>query len=331
MAHWRRREFIGLIGGAAAWPLAGHAQQPAGRPLIALLSPLSAALAARNIEAFLAGLRDLGYQEGRNIAIEYRFAEGAIGRLPDLAAELVALKPAAIVTGALPPVLAAREATRTIPIVMTAIVQDPVPLGLAASIARPGGNVTGFWIEGDEAMIAKRLELLKEATPRTSRVGVIVNPDNPTEWVNRNSLPAAALALGLTVRILEVRALAEFEAAFAAAVGDGLQGLHVSQDLLFNNYRTEIAAMAARARLPAIYAFREFVAAGGLMSYAASLPDAYRRCAALVDKILKGAHPGDLPIERPTKFELVLNLRAAKALGLELPPTLLARADEVIE
>ena len=332
----KRRQFITLLGGAAAapaafWPRAARAQQPAGRPLIAVLSPLSTAMAARNLDAFRSGLRDLGYVEGRNIAIEYRFAEGEIARLPNLAAELVALKPAAIVTGALPAVLAARDATRTIPIIMTAIVQDPVPLGLAASMARPGGNVTGFWIEGDEAMIAKRLELLKEAVPGISRVGVIVNADNPTEAANRNSLPAAARALGLTVRILEVRAVTEFEAAFAAAVDHGLQGLHVSQDLLFNNHRSEIAALAAQARLPAVYAFREFVAAGGLMSYAASLPDGYRRSAALVDKILKGASPADLPIERPTKFELVLNLQTAKALGLELPATLLARADEVIE
>jgi ABC-type uncharacterized transport system substrate-binding protein len=329
----KRRELITLLGGAAAWPVAARAQSPARRPLIGVLSPLSAAMAARNLDTFRSALRDLGYVEGRNISIEYRFGEGSVGRLPDLAAELVALNPAAIVTGALPGVLAARNATRTIPIpvVVTAIVQDPVPLGLAASIARPAGNFTGFWIEGDEAMIAKRLELLKEAAPAITRVGVIINPDNPTESANRKSLPAAARALGLTVRVLEVRAAAEFEAAFATAIADGLQGLHVSQDLLFNDRRVEIAALAARARLPAIYAFREFVEAGGLMSYAASLPDVYRRSATLVDKILKGAHPGDLPFERPTRFELVLNLKTAKAISFDVPPTLLARADEVIE
>jgi putative tryptophan/tyrosine transport system substrate-binding protein len=308
-----------------------RAQQAEGRPLIGLLSPLSPATAARNVEAFRSGLRDLGYVEGRNIAIESRFAEGAIARLPDLAAELIARKPAVIVTGALPAVLAVRNATRTIPIVMTAIIQDPVALGLAASMARPGGNVTGFWFEGDEALIWKRLQLLKEVVPATSRVGIVVNPDNPTEAASLALLPSATRALGLAVRILEARSAADFDSVFANAVREGLQGLHVSQDLLFNNHRAQIAALAARARLPAVYAFREFVAAGGLMSYAASLPDAYRRCAALVDKILKGTDPGDLPIERPTKFELVVNLRTAKALGLEVSPTLLARADEVID
>jgi putative tryptophan/tyrosine transport system substrate-binding protein len=288
-------------------------------------------MAARNVEAFRAGLRDLGYVEGRNIAIEFRFAEGALRRLPDLAAELIGLRPVVIVTGALPAVLAVRDATRTIPIVMTAIVQDPTALGLAASIARPGSNVTGFWIEGDEALIAKRLELLKEAIPGMARVGLVVNPDNPTETGNLRSLPAAARALDLAVRTLEIRATGEIESAFAAAVRDGLQGLHISQDALFNNYRAEIVAMAAQARLPAVYAFREFAAVGGLMSYAASLPDTYRRSATLVDKILKGANPGDLPIERPTKFELVINLKTAKALGLEMPDKLLALADEVIE
>jgi putative ABC transport system substrate-binding protein len=327
----RRREFITLVGGAAvAWPIATSAQQ-AALPVIGVLSPLSPAMAARNVEAFRAGLRDLGYVEGRNIAIEFRFAEGALRRLPDLAADLIGLRPVVIVTGALPAVLAVRDATRTIPIVMTAIVQDPTALGLAASIARPGSNVTGFWIEGDEALIAKRLELLKEAIPGMARVGLVVNPDNLTEAGNLRSLPAAARALGLAVRILEIRATAEFESSFAAAVRDGLQGLHISQDALFNNHRAEIVAMAAQARLPAVYAFREFAAVGGLMSYAASLPDTYRRSAALVDKILKGANPGDLPIERPTKFELVINLKTAKALGLDVPPTLLARADEVIE
>jgi ABC-type uncharacterized transport system substrate-binding protein len=260
----RRRELITLISGAAAaWPLAARAQQPAGRPLIAVLSPLSRAMAARNLEAFRSGLHDLGYSEGRNIAIEYRFADGTVGRLPDLAAELVALKPAAIITGALPAVLAARHATRTIPIVMTAIVQDPVPLGLAASIARPGGNVTGFWIEGDEAMIGKRLELLKEAVPGTSRVGVIVNPDNPTESVNLNSLPAAGRALGSSFAFWRCARRPSSKLHLRPPLGNACRGCTFSQDLLFNNHRTEIAALAARARLPAVYAFRVFVTAGG--------------------------------------------------------------------
>ena len=261
MPVMRRRQFMTLLGGAAAWPLAARAQQ-AGSPLIGLLSPISAATAARNIDAFRSSLRDLGYAEGRNIGIESRFGDGALSPLPDLAAELVALKPAVIVAGSLPTVLAARHATRTIPIVMTGIVQDPVALGLAVSMARPGGNVTGFWLEGDEALIGKRLELLKEAVPGMLRVGVVVNPDNPSEIGTINLLPAAARALGLDIRVLEVRSAADFGAAFANAVRERLQGLHISQDPLFNNYRTEIAAMAAHARLPAVYSFREFAAAG---------------------------------------------------------------------
>ena len=193
MPVMRRRQFMTLLGGAAAWPLAARAQQ-AGSPLIGLLSPISAATAARNIDAFRSSLRDLGYAEGRNIGIELRFGDGALSPLPDLAAELVALKPAVIVAGSLPTVLAARHATRTIPIVMTGIVQDPVALGLAVSMARPGGNVTGFWLEGDEALIGKRLELLKEAVPGMLRVGVVVNPDNPSEIGTINLLPAAARA-----------------------------------------------------------------------------------------------------------------------------------------
>lgn len=228
---------------------------------------------------------------------------------PDLAAELVALKPAVIVVGSLSTVLAARNATGTTPIVMTVIVQDPVALGLAVSMVRPGGNVTGFWIEGDETLIGKRLELLKEAVPGTLRVEMVVNSDNPSEAATLKLLPAAARALGLAIRVLEVRATAYFEAAFAMAVREGLQGLHISQDPLFNNYRMEIAAIAAHARLPAVYSFPEFAAAGGVMSYATSLPDAYRPCAALVDKILKGSNP----------------------LGLTIPDSLLLRADEVIE
>jgi putative ABC transport system substrate-binding protein len=333
----KRREFITLIGGAAAgsavgsaviWPFAAAA---AGPRVIGVLSPLSMATAARNIEALRSGLRDLGYAEGRDIAIEARFADGAVARLPVLAAELVALKPAVIVAGALPAVLAARNATRTIPIVISAISADPMAAGLAVSMARPGGNVTGIWIEGDEALIGKRLDLLKEAVPGLSRVGVVVDPDNPSEAPTLQSLPAAARALGLAARVLEVRRAADLESAFATAEREGLRGVHFSSDPLFLTYRAEIVTLAARAGLPAIYSFREFPAAGGLMSYATSLPDAYRRCAAFVDKILKGASPADLPIEHPTKFEMVINLKTAKALGLTMPQTLLVAADEVIE
>jgi putative ABC transport system substrate-binding protein len=328
----RRRAFITLLGGGVAAavtrPLAAVA---AGPRLIGILSPLSMASAARNIEALRSGLRDLGYVEGREFAIEARFADGAVDRLAVLVAELIALRPAVIVAGALPAVLAARKATGTIPIVIAAMTADPMAAGLAVSMARPGGNVTGIWTEGDEALIGKRLELLKEAAGGLSRVGVLVDPANPSEAATLQSLPAATRALGLAARVLEVRGAADLESAFATAEREQLHGLHVSSDPLFLTYRAEIVALAARAGLPAIYSFREFPAGGGLMSYAPSLPAAYRRGAAFVDRILKGASPGDLPIERPTKFEMVINLKTAKALGLTIPQTLLVAADEVIE
>ena len=233
--------------------------------------------------------------------------------------------------GSLPAVLETHKATRTIPILMVMARADPTVVGLAASMARPGGNVTGFWLEGDEALVGKRLDLLKLAVPGISRVGVMVNPDDAGDANSIKALPAAARALGLAVRVLDVRSAAEVEPSFAAAVHEGLQGLHVSQSSLFNANRAQVTAMAARAGLPAVYGFREFAVAGGLISYAASLPDSYRRLAGLVDKILKGASPGDLPIERPTTFELVVNLKTAKAMGLIIPEPFLLLADEVIE
>jgi putative ABC transport system substrate-binding protein len=329
MAQTRRRTFITLLGGAAAWPLRLSAQQR-GLPLIGLLSPLSAAAAARNYEAFRSGLHDLGYSEGRNFTTTFRFADGEVARLPELAAELVALKAGVIVAGSLPAALAARDATRTIPIVIS-ISQDPMAHGLAASMARPGGNITGFWREGDENLIGKRLELLKDAVPGISRVGVIVNPGDVIDAGLLPSLPAAARRLGLTLSILEARSTAELESVFGTARRDALQGLHVSQTPLFNAHRAEVVAMAERTRLPAIYGFREFALAGGLMSYAANLPDTYRRLATTVVKILNGAKPADLPIERSAKFELVVNLKTAKALGLKISEPFLLLADEVIE
>jgi len=235
-----------------------------------------------------------------------------------------------IVVGSVGAVLETHKATHTIPIVMT-VGQDPMTLGLAASMARPGGNVTGSWMEGDEALIGKRLDLLKSAVPGISRVGVMVNPDDATDARTLKALPAAARALGLVVRVLDVRTASELDAAFADAVREGLQGLDISAAPLFNANRAEVTALAARARLPAIYGFREFAVAGGLISYATSLPDIYRRLAGKVDRILKGASPGDLPIERPTRFELVVNLKTAKAMGLTIPEPFLLLADEVIE
>jgi putative ABC transport system substrate-binding protein len=326
----RRREFITLVGSAAAaWPLVARAQQAPVRPIIGVLSPISIAAAARNTEALRTGLRDLGYSEGHNITLEQRYADGAIERLPDLAAELVALKPAVIVAGSPAAALAVRNATRSIPVVMNSS-PDPVRLGLAGSIARPGGNVTGFWW-GDETLVGKRLGLLKEAVPGTIRAALMVHADDPASADELKQVPIVSNALDLTLRVLEVREPSEFEAAFAIAVREKMQGLCVSTSPLFVSHRTELAALAARARLPAVYAFRDFAAAGGLMSYGASLSDLYRRKAALIDKILKGASPANLPIERPITFELLINLKTAKALGLNIPPALLARVDEVIE
>jgi len=327
----KRRQFISLLGGAAAaWPLAARAQQPTGQPLVGLLSPLSAAAWVHILAAFRRGMRDLGYVEGANVAFAIRYADGQVARLPALANELVALKPAVIAVGSPAAVLETHKATRTIPIVGVTS-DDPTAVGLAASLARPGGNVTGFWAEGDEALIGKQLDLLKHAVPGISRVGIMINPDDAADARSLKALPAAARALGLAVRVLDVRTAAEFEAAFAAAVREGLQGLHVSQSPLFYANRTQVTAIAARAGLPAVYGFREFAAAGGLISYAASPPDIWRRIAGLVDKILKGASPGDLPIERPTQFDLVVNLKTAKSMGLTIPEPFLLLADEVIE
>jgi len=331
MPALRRRDFNTLLGGAAAaWPLAARAQQATGQPLVGLLSPLSAAAWVHILGAFRRGMRDLGYLEGANVAFTVRFADGQVAKLPALANELVALKPAVIAVGSQAAVLEIHKATRTIPIVM-ATSQDPTAVGLAASLARPGGNVTGFWTEGDEALIGKQLDLLKHAVPGIARVGVMVNPDDTTDARSLKALPVAARALGLTVRVLDVRAAVEFEPALAAAVREGVQGLHVSLSPLFYANRTQVTAIAARAGLPAVYGFREFAMAGGLISYAASPPDIWRRIAGLVDKILRGANPGDLPIERATRFELVVNLKTAKSMGLTIPEPFLLLADEVIE
>jgi putative ABC transport system substrate-binding protein len=329
-ADVRRREFISFLSGAAAaWPLAARGQQSGAGPLIGILSPLSERAAKRNIDAFRTGIRAAGYVEGQNIRMEVRFAEGAIARMPELVAELVTLKPAVLVVGSPPAAVAAHNVTSTIPILISSS-ENPIALGLARSLARPGGNVTGFWW-GDEGLAGKRFELLKEALPGMTRVGIIANPDDPTDIDALKSLPAVTQSLGLTVRVIEVRAATDIEPAFATAVREELQGVQIGLSPVFNSHRAVIATLAANARLPTINAFREFAIAGGLMSYAASLPDIYRRLAGVADKILKGARPGELPIERPTKFELVINLMTAKALGLTIPNSMQLLADEVIE
>jgi putative ABC transport system substrate-binding protein len=275
-------------------------------------------------------MRELGYLEGRNVSLALRFAEGLPERMPLLATELVGLKPELIIAAPETSLFAVRSVTRTIPII-TIWLQDPVSSGAVDSIARPGGHVTGTWIAGDDALVGKRLELLKEAVPTIARIGVLVGPAEVQDSVIMRLLSAPARALGLTVTIIQVRDATGIESAFASAARDNVQALFVSQSPLFNTHRVEIAARAVRGRLPAIYGFRELADAGGLMSYGPSLPAVYRRFAALADKILKGANPADLPVEVPTRFELIVNLKAAKAIDLTIPESFLLRADEVIE
>jgi putative tryptophan/tyrosine transport system substrate-binding protein len=313
-----------------AWPLAARAQQSPVRPLIGVLSPLSAAAAARNIAAIRSGFRDLGYLEGRNVTIEIRYGDGAAERMAPLAAELVALKPDVLFAGAKSGAVAAHGATRTIPIVIISP-ENPVALGLASSIARPGGNVTGMWMLGDDALVGKRLEFLQLAVPGVSRIGMLYNPDDPTDALQIVQLPAVARALGLAVAVFEVRDLTMLDAVSAQVARAGVQALFISQGPTFNSRRGEITAMVARLRLPAMYGFREFADAGGLMSYGPNLPDMYRQAARLVGRILKGTSPAELPIELPTRYELIVNLKAAKAIGFAMSDSFLLLADEVIE
>lgn len=280
-------------------------------------------------EQFLQGLRELGWVEGRNIAIDYRFADGRFDRLPELAAELVQLKVDIIVAQPTPAALAARNGTRSIPIVMINV-GDPVGIGLVASLARPAGNVTGTAFDVDLATFAKALELLKEAVPKARHVAVLSNPDNPAQTLALKHLKIAAQSLGLRLLLLEVRGPDEFSRALADASKDRVDALFVVAESLFLLHRTALADLALRYRLPTMYGVRENVAAGGLMSYGPSLAHNSRRAATFVDKILKGAKPADLPVEQPTHFELIVNVKTAGALGLNIPPSLLRRADELI-
>jgi putative ABC transport system substrate-binding protein len=317
-----------LLGGAAAWPLAAQAQQALIRPLIGMLVPLSAAAATRNIAEFRSALRDIGYVEGRNATLEFRYGDGALERLAPLIGELIALKPDVLFTGGKAGALAARSATQAIPIVIVTP-EDPVRSGLANTIPKPGGNVTGTWLLGDDALVGKRLELLLLAVPALSRVGIVANPDDPSDGLTVAQLPTAAHALGVTVEVFEARDVSKLDAVSAQIVRAGVQALFVAPGPTF--FSPEITATAARLRLPAIYSFRYFTEAGGLMSYGPSLPDVYRQSARLVGRILKGEHPGDLPIELPTRYELIVNLKTAKTLGLTLSDSFLLLADEVIE
>jgi len=326
----RRREFIkAMAGSAVAWPLTARAQQAGKIWRIGMLETTSATLNAANVEAFRSALQRLGYIEGQNLVIDYRSADGRSERLPALAAELIRVKSDIIVTRGTPSALAVKNATTTIPIVMAAI-GEPVETGLVASLPRPGGNITGLSAFVTE-LAAKRIEMLKELAPQIARVGLIDNMSNrsvPPQW---DETKFAAQALRIEAHLFDVRKPEDIARAFDAALEKRVDALTVGNDTVVIASRSQVAVLAARHRLPAIYATREFVDAGGLLSYAAHYPDLYRRAAAYVDKIFKGAKPADLPVEQPTKFELVINLKTARGLGLTVPPMLLARADEVIE
>jgi putative tryptophan/tyrosine transport system substrate-binding protein len=327
-----RRRFGGTLSlmlALIAAPLSAHAQEPGKIPRIGYVFARVSSEDQHIWEAARQGLRDLGYVEGQNIALEVRWAEGRYERLPALIAELVRLKVDVLVVGTTPGALAAKRATRTIPVVMYAV-GDPVGSGLVASLSRPGGNLTGLSLFNKEVS-GKRLELLKETLPGISRVAVLTNPGNPVHAAFWTETQSAAHVLGLQLQAIEVRRPEDFDPAVAAATRDRAEALLVFDDSLTLGYRTRLVALAAARRLPTMYGLREFADAGGLLSYGPSNLAMYRRTATFVDKVLKGAKPADLPVEQPTTFELVVNLKAAKALGLRFPPSVLARADQIIE
>jgi len=327
----KRREFVTLLGGAAAaWPLAAHAQQ-AAMPVVGLLDQRSPEELADRLRGFHQGLKDAGFVEGQNAAIDYRWAENRMDRLPELAAELVRRRVNVIaVTGGIPSAFAAKAATTTIPVVFL-VSDDPVRLGLVASLARPGGNLTGINFFTAE-LTAKRLELLRELVPAATRVAVLVNPANAanTETTLREVEPAAR-AIGLQIQVLNAGTIREINAAFATFARERPDVLFVGIDPFFNSRRIQLVNLATRHALPASFPARDFAEAGGLMSYGANIADAWRQVGSYAGRILKGAKPADLPVVQSSKFELVINAQTARMLGLTIPPTLLATADEVIE
>jgi putative ABC transport system substrate-binding protein len=326
----RRRDFISLIGGAAAtWPLAVRAQQRT-MPVIGYLHSGSSAPYAQLVGAFRQGLKETGYVEGQNVAIKFRWAEGHYDRLPALAAELVGDHVALIVAqGGDPPLLAAKSATSTIPIVFTSST-DPIKLGLVDSLNRPGGNATGFWAF-TSLLGTKRLELMRQLLQANASIAVLVNPNNPNADVDATELQHAARTLGQSISLVRAGTETEIDAVFETLSDRRASALLVNTDPFFLARRDQFASLAARHTLPAMYAQREFVAAGGLISYGVSLADGYRQVGTYAGRILEGARPADLPVVQPTKFELVINLKTAKALGLDVPPALLGLANEVIE
>jgi ABC-type uncharacterized transport system substrate-binding protein len=324
-----RRQFITLLGGTAvAWPLASRAQQPGKRPTIGYLGGTTASIESQRVAALLQQLREFGWVEGRNVAIEYRWVEGRNDRAVEMAAEFVRLKVDVIITIGTPAALAAKQATSVIPIVFTTVA-DPVGNGLVASLARPGGNVTGLSIQQTD-LAGKRLELLRAVVPGLRALAILADADNPANLLEVGEVQAAARKLGLGVATFEIRRAEDIPTVFGALKG-GAEALYVAGAPLTNNSRVRINTLALAARLPTMLASREYVEAGGLMSYGPSFPDLFRRAASYVDKILRGARPADIPVEQPTKFDLVVNLTTARALGLDIAPNVLAIADEVIE
>jgi putative ABC transport system substrate-binding protein len=324
-----RREFITLLGGAAAWPLAAQAQQRGQVWRIGILETISRELNAANVSAFQKGLRELGHVEGQNLLFEYRSADGHTERFPDLAAELVNLKVDVIVTRGTPAALAAKKTTATIPIVMAAN-GDPLGSGLIASLARPGGNVTGLSSLVLD-LYSKRVELLRDMFPALTRIANLFNPDSPISLREWDEVAKSARSLGIAADPIEVRDRDALVPAFNAATAQRDEALIVGLDTVTQSNLEAIVKLAAAHRLLAMYSSRDFVDAGGLLTYGVSYPDLYYRAAVYVDKIIKGAKASDLPVQQPTKFEFVINLKAAKAIGLTIPESFLTRADEVIE
>jgi putative tryptophan/tyrosine transport system substrate-binding protein len=324
----KRREFITLLGGAAAWPFAARAQQAAKVARIGHLDLGPASARASRVEALRAGLRDLGYVEGKNIVIEFRWADG-IQQLPELAAELVRMNVDVIFAPSSTMVEPARQATKAIPIVF-ANHADPIGTGHVASLSRPGGNITGLSELASE-LDAKALEVLKEAVPRATRIGVLWNPATPSQVPGMQSVEAAGKRLGLELHLVSAATVEDFDGTLASMARENVGGVFVVPAPITLMQRAHLAELALKHRLPTMFGAKENVEAGGLMSYGADRNDLIRRAAVYIDKILKGAKPADLPVEQASKYQLVINLKTAKALGLEIPPTLLARADEVIE
>jgi putative ABC transport system substrate-binding protein len=324
----KRREFITLLGGgAAAWPVAARAQQPGKLATVGFLGASSASGWSSWVAAFVQRLRELGWIEGRNLTIEYRWADGRNERAAEFAAEFVRRKVDVIVTGGLPAV-AVKQVTSVIPIVF-AVASDPVGTGLVASLVRPGGNATGLSTQAID-LAGKRLELLRQLVPGVRRLAILANIGYSASVIEMSEVQAAARTLGLEVVALEIQRAEDITTAFMA-LNDRAEALYITADPLLNSNRVRIFALANIARLPTIASIREFVEAGGLMSYGPNYPDLFRRAGDFVDKILRGVKPGDIPVEQPTKFDLVINVAIAKALGLTVPPSLIASADEVIE